>query len=209
MTFSTYKSFGGPPGGAIVTDDEALMERIAAAVYPGLTANYDVSRLLPLGAAALERRRSAGAYADACIANARALAAALARRRASRVLGAARGFTASHHVAVDVRAFGGGTAAARRLAEVNVLLSEIGCPAADDPDPAGAIRIGTQSITRQGFVEADMPAIAAAIAGRLLDRRDPDALRAEVAAIRRRHRGSPGVVPSERVKTLAKWGVVG
>src|SRR5262249_5910495 len=76
-TFSTYKSFGGPPGGVIVADDAALMERIAAAVYPGLTANYDAERLLPLGAAALERRSSAGAYADACIANARALAAAL------------------------------------------------------------------------------------------------------------------------------------
>ena len=188
-TFSTYKSFGGPPGGVIVADDEALMERIAAAVYPGLTANYDVSRLLPLGAAALERRLSGGAYADACIANARALAAALAEEGLA-VLGAAHGFTSSHHVAVDVRALGGGTAAARRLAEVNVLLSEIGCPAADDPDPAGAIRIGTQSVTRQGFVEADMPAIGAAIAARLLDRRDPDVLRAEVAAIRRRHRGT-------------------
>src|SRR5690349_9557380 len=35
MTFSTYKSFGGPAGGAIVSDDAELMERIAASVYPG------------------------------------------------------------------------------------------------------------------------------------------------------------------------------
>jgi glycine hydroxymethyltransferase len=188
-TFSTYKSFGGPAGGVIVADDEALMERIAAAVYPGLTANYDVSRLLPLGAAALERRFPAGAYADACIANARALATALAGAGLD-VLGAAHGFTASHHVAVDVRSLGGGTAAAHRLGEVNVLLSEIGCPVADGPDPAGAIRIGTQSITRQGFVETDMPAVAAAIADRLLDRRRTDELRADVAAIRRRHTGT-------------------
>ena len=51
MTFSTYKSFGGPAGGAIVSDDAELMRRISAAVYPGLTANYDIARLLPLGAA--------------------------------------------------------------------------------------------------------------------------------------------------------------
>jgi glycine hydroxymethyltransferase len=186
VTFSTYKSFGGPAGGAIVGDDAALMERIATAVYPGLTANYDIARLLPLGAAALERARSGGVYADACIANAAALAGALAGKGLA-VLGGRRGFTTSHHVAVDVRAFGGGTVAARRLAEVGILLSEIGCPDAAVPDPAGAIRIGTQSLTRQGFVPDDMPAIAAALAAALRSDRDEQELRAEVAAIRRRH----------------------
>jgi hypothetical protein len=54
MTFSTYKSFGGPPGGAIVTNDEELARRVSDAVYPSLVANYDVSRLVPLAAAAVE-----------------------------------------------------------------------------------------------------------------------------------------------------------
>jgi glycine hydroxymethyltransferase len=183
VTFSTYKSFGGPAGGAIVGDDEALTARIAAAVYPGLTANYDLSRLLPLGAAALEHRRSAGDYADRCIANARSLAAALAAEGLA-VLGAAHGFTSSHHVAVDVRALGGGTPCARRLAEGNVLLSGIGCPtAAEDPD--GAIRIGTQTVTRQGLGEDAMPAVAAALVDGLLGRRPPGDVREVVAAIRR------------------------
>jgi glycine hydroxymethyltransferase len=182
MTFSTYKSFGGPPGGVIVADDAVLMERIAPAVYPGLTANYDIARLLPLGAAAVERGESAGAYADACIANAGALAQSLAAEGLA-VLGARHGYTSSHHVGVDVRELGGGTVAVRRLAEVNVLLSEIGCP--DGSDPSGAIRIGTQSITRQGFAPADMPAVATAIAHGL--REPTPELRAEVAAIRRRH----------------------
>jgi glycine/serine hydroxymethyltransferase len=66
---------------------------------------------------------------------------------------------------------------------VNVLLSEIGCP--DGEDPSGAIRIGTQSVTRQGFTEDDMPAVASAIA-RGLAEPSPE-LRAEVAGIRRRH----------------------
>jgi glycine hydroxymethyltransferase len=185
MTFSTYKSFGGPGGGVIAADDEALMARCAAAIYPGLTANYDIARLLPLGEAALERERAAGAYADRCIANARTLAAALAAEGLA-VIGAEHGYTSSHHVAVDVRAPGGGAVAARRLAQSNILLSEIGCPTVDGPDPAGAIRIGTQSITRQGFVEDDMAAVASALARGL---REPSAeLRSEVAAIRRRHR---------------------
>jgi glycine hydroxymethyltransferase len=179
VTFSTYKSFGGPPGGAIVTNDEELAERVADAVYPTLVANYDASRLVPLTAAALERDRSAGGYADQCIANAKALATALAAE-GLQVLGAARGFTESSHVALDVP--GGGTAAALKLAESNILSSEIGVPV----DPAGGVRLGTQAITRQGFVAEDMPAIAAAIAGVLLHDRD---VSHDVAELRRRHTG--------------------
>jgi glycine hydroxymethyltransferase len=179
VTFSTYKSFGGPPGGAIVTNDADLAERVSNAVYPALVANYDASRLVPLAAAALEREHSGGAYADACIANAQALAAALVEHGLD-VLGATRGFTESHHVALDVA--GGGTAAALRLAESNILTSEIGVPI----DPAGGIRLGTQAITRQGFVVDDMPAIAAAVAEVLLHDRD---VSGEVAGLRRRHTG--------------------
>jgi glycine hydroxymethyltransferase len=186
VTFSTYKSFGGPAGGAIVSGDAELMERITRAVYPGLTANYDIARLLPLGAAALAHRQSAGAYADACIDVAAALAAALAAEGLD-VVTCARGPTSSHHVAVDVRAFGGGPAAARTLAAANVLLSEIGLPGADR-DPQGAIRAGTQTIVRQGLGTGDMAAVAAVMAGALRDERPADALRAEVAKIRRARR---------------------
>jgi glycine hydroxymethyltransferase len=181
MTFSTYKSFGGPAGGAIVTDDEALAARVAAAVYPGLVANYDAARLAPLAAAALERSSFNGAYADACIANAQALARALADAGLP-VLGAERGFTASHHVAIDARGFDGGKAAAIALARSGLLLSEIGIPR----DGAGGLRIGTQSITRQGFAEEDMPAIAGAFADVLLRGLD---VREAVASVRKRHRG--------------------
>ena len=186
MTFSTYKSFGGPPGGAIVTDDEALAKRVSDAVYPSLVANYDVSRLVPLAAAALEREASAGAYADQCVVNAKALAHALAAEGFD-VLGPARGYTDSHHVAVRV---GDGTGAALRLAEGNLLTSEIGVPV----DPAGGIRIGTQAITRQGFVADDMAAIASACAGALLHDRD---VRPEVAQIRSRHTGLRWCLPRE------------
>ena len=179
VTFSTYASFGGPAGGAIVTNDADLAEHVANAVYPALVANYDVSRMVPLTAAALERERSGGEYADQCIANAKALAAALAEAGFD-VLGAERGFTESHHVAFEVA--GGGAAAALRLAEGNVLASPIGVPV----DPTGGVRLGTQAITRQGFVEDDMPAIAAACAGALLHDRD---VRDEVAELRRRHTG--------------------
>ena len=79
MTFSTYKSYGGPPGGAIVTRDADVAERVFRAVYPGLTANYDAGRLRGLleaatrlatrpdtrTAASRRRRRSGRALHDA------------------------------------------------------------------------------------------------------------------------------------------------
>ena len=98
-------------------------------------------------------------------------------------------------MAVDVRALGGGPQAARRLAGVNLLLSEIGCPAADGPDPRGGIRIGTQTVTRQGLTPADMDDVGAALAAGLLGTRPPGDLRREVAAIRRRHTGTRTFAP--------------
>lgn len=186
VTFSTYKSFGGPAGGAIVSNDAALMERITGAVYPGLTANYDIARLLPLGAAALEHRQSEGRYADACIAVASSLADALAAEGLD-VVTCQRGHTSSHHIAVDVRAFGGGPDAARTLANANVLLSEIGLPGPDQ-DPRGAIRIGSQTIVRQGFGPRDILSVAAVISSALREERPVDVLRADVAEIRRAQR---------------------
>lgn len=188
MTFSTYKSFGGPAGGAIVSDDAQLMERIAAAVYPGLTANYDIARLLPLGAAALEHQESAGAYADTCIRLAAALAEALDAEGLA-VVSCERGRTSSHHIAVDVRRFGGGPQAARTLAAANVLLSEIGLPG-PDRDPTGAIRIGTQTLATQGFRPGEMAAVAAVIAAGLRGDRSPERLREDAARIHDVRRGA-------------------
>jgi glycine hydroxymethyltransferase len=183
ITFSTYKSFGGPAGGAIVSDDAELMQRITSAVYPGLTANYDIARLLPLGAAALAHQQSGGAYADACIELAGSLVQALAVEGLD-VVTCDRGPTSSHHIAVDVRSFDGGPAAARALATANVLLSEIGLPGPDH-DPAGAIRIGTQTLATQGFEPGDMHSVGTLVAACLHRSASPTALRDEAARIRR------------------------
>ncbi|KPV46065.1 serine hydroxymethyltransferase, partial [Kouleothrix aurantiaca] len=78
MTSSTYKSFGGPPSGIILTDDAELAQRLDAIAYPGLTANFDLAKTAALVVAMLDLREFGRAYAQMCIANARALAAVLA-----------------------------------------------------------------------------------------------------------------------------------
>jgi hypothetical protein len=54
ITGSTYKSFGGPPSGMILTDDPVLAERLDAIAFPGLTANFDLARQAALALAALD-----------------------------------------------------------------------------------------------------------------------------------------------------------
>jgi glycine hydroxymethyltransferase len=183
LTFSTYKSFGGPPGGVIATDDAALAERVSAAVFPGLTANYDAARLAPLAVTAAEILGDGGAYADRCIAVARDFAAALSREGFA-VAGEGRGFTDSHHVAVDVAALGGGRAAMARLAEAGVYLSAIGLPWQADGEPDRGLRIGTQEVVRRGLGEPELRQVAALMADLLLRDADPRAIRKAVVQIR-------------------------
>ena len=40
MTASTYKSFGGPPGGIVITDDPEIARGVDRAIFPGMTANF-------------------------------------------------------------------------------------------------------------------------------------------------------------------------
>ncbi|MEV8636797.1 glycine hydroxymethyltransferase [Streptosporangium sp. NPDC051023] len=184
LTMSTYKSFGGPPGGAVVTREEDLARRVSAAAYPGLTANYDASRLAPLAVTAAEHAANGPGYADACIANARALAAALAVEGFA-VAAAHLGWTVSHHVAIDAAAFGGGDEAARLLAEGGVYLSGIGLPDQAPGEPMRGLRIGTQEVTRRGFAPDTMHQIAVLMRRLLIDGHAPAKVMQDTVALRR------------------------
>jgi glycine hydroxymethyltransferase len=141
MTFSTYKSYGGPPGGAIVTRDADVAARVFRAVYPGLTANYDAGRLRGLLEAAT---RQGPEYADRCIASARALGQAL-HDAGMRVAAADRGFTQSHHLAVE--------ADVEALERAGIYASTSGPYA----------RLGTQELVTRGLGPGDMAEVAEAI----------------------------------------------
>ena len=180
VTFSTYKSYGGPAGGAIVTSDAAVAERVARAVYPGLTSNYDAGRLRALGIAATALLRDGTAYADACIESARALAAALAEN-GNGVLAAERGYTDTHHLAVRHH---DAPAAVGLLARARIYTSAAQAPSPEGP--AGVLRLGTQELVRRGLGTADMPDVAAAISRVLVKNEDPETVRDAVRAIRAR-----------------------
>jgi glycine hydroxymethyltransferase len=186
MTGSTYKSFGGPPAGFVVTNDDELAERLDAIAYPGLTANFDLSRTAALAIACLDLVEHGPAYAGACLANAHALAAGLAARGVAVHQVAGKGFTASQHVAVRADTYGGGDTASHRLAPSGILMSSIGLPGPAVAGENNAIRLGTQEVTRWGFATAEMDQVAAWMAEMLVGDGNPAALAGEVADLRGR-----------------------
>jgi glycine hydroxymethyltransferase len=183
LTFSTYKSFGGPPGGCVVTRDEALAERISTAAYPGMLANFDIGRLAPLAVTAAELAGDGAAYVDRCLANASALATAL-HADGFVVAGRERGGTVSHHVAVDAAPFGGGEAAAATLAEAGIYLSGIGLPYQGADEGLRGLRIGTQEVTRRGFTPTEMREVARLARRALIDGEDSATVRIDGQALR-------------------------
>ncbi|MFT7839153.1 DegT/DnrJ/EryC1/StrS family aminotransferase [Saccharothrix sp. BKS2] len=184
MTFSTYKSFGGPSGGCVATRDPDLAERVSTVVYPGMLANYDAGRLGALAVTAAELAEHGAGYARACVANARALGAALFDRGFD-VARHDGEFTRSHHVAVDALTLGGGEAAAELLGEAGVYLSGICLPWQRIDEGLRGLRIGTQEITRRGFTPDDQPAIADLLRRALIAREAPERVRADAVALRR------------------------
>ena len=187
MTTSTYKTFGGPPGGLVVSNDPEIARRIDRVAFPGMTANFDCARVASVAVAAAELLEFGPAYAKACIENGQAVAQALSTEGFD-VVAAAHGFTRSHHVAVDVHGLGGGAEAARRLEAAHIILSKFILPrdAAAPPGQMSGLRLGLQEVTRRGLGPAEMAEIARCVRRVLLDGEDPARVADDVRRIRQR-----------------------
>nr|WP_235508067.1 aminotransferase class I/II-fold pyridoxal phosphate-dependent enzyme [Variovorax sp. Root434] len=159
ITMSTYKSLGGPAGGLIVSNDAALMERIDAIAYPGLTANSDAGRTAALARGLLDWKVHGVAYAAAMRETTQALARALDAQGLP-VFAKARGFTQSHQLAVEAARWGGGQHAAKKLAQGGLLACGIGLPIAPVEGDINGLRLGVPEIVRLGFTPDDMPQLA-------------------------------------------------
>jgi glycine hydroxymethyltransferase len=183
ISSSTYKALGGPSGGLVLTDDAELAARLDAIAYPGLTANNDLGRVAALAVALNDLVVHSHEYSARCVETARALAVALAAEGFP-VAGHPPTYTATHHVAVDARRWGGGTRAARLLEPANILATGIGLPFPQLAGDQNGLRLGTQELVRWGMGPAEMPPIARFIARVLLDRQEASTLRDEVIAFR-------------------------
>jgi glycine hydroxymethyltransferase len=181
VTFTTHKTLRGPRGGCIVSRDAELGQRIDKAVFPGLQGgplDHVIAAKAVAFAEALDR--SFPAYARQVVANAEALAEALAGEGFRLVSGG----TDNHLMLVDLRSFDeelSGKKARLALDRAGVSLNENTVP--DDPRPpyiTSGLRIGTPAVTTQGMGASEMAEIARFI-HRVLTHREDEA---EIAAVR-------------------------
>jgi glycine hydroxymethyltransferase len=186
LTGSAGKTFSGPQSGVIVWNDPELAVPLTDAIFPTLAATHQVNRVAALAAAAAEMLAFGEVSMAQIVANARALAAAL-HKRGVPMLAAHKGFTCTHQAIADARAFGGGEAAAFRLAEANIITNKNFIPVdrPEDWDRPSGLRIGTTEVTRWGMKEPEMARIAELIADVLHGRRAPGLVQADVIALRR------------------------
>ena len=160
---STHKTFAGPQGGLILTNDHDRAARIGPALAPLIASNHHLGRLPALAATFWEWQTYGDAHARAIVANAKALGRALAER-GIRLLGAELDFTESHTLILAVSEFGESKEVADRLEACGIITGGAGVP---DAMGGEGLRIGVQELTRTGMDPEDAGAIAACIAAAL------------------------------------------
>ncbi len=174
VTFTTHKTLRGPRGGAIVCR-AAHAAAIDKAMFPGIQGG-PLDHAIAAKAAAFAEAATAefADYAHRIVANAQALAAALAGHGFRLVSGG----TDNHMMLVDLRTFDPnltGKEAQATLDAAGISLNKNTVP--DDPRSpfvTSGVRIGTPAVTTQGMDTDDMAVIADLISRALRGRHDED-----------------------------------
>jgi glycine hydroxymethyltransferase len=188
MTFSTYKSLGGPAGGLIVTNDDEIAQTIDAIAYPGLTANFDAAKTAALGITLQDWKSVGQDYAQMMVQTSKALAENLQNNGVG-IFAAEKGFTTSHQFAILAAPYGGGQTAAKRMGQAGLLACGIGLPVAPVDGDLNGLRIGTPEIVRLGMKVEHMQTLSEFIAKSLNPSSNPDAIRKEVTEWRKQFSG--------------------
>jgi len=169
ITGSTHKTFFGPQRGVILSNIvpghpfEDFWTQVRSRAFPGHVSNHHLGTLLGLLGATYEMIAFKDEYPSRVIANARALARALANEGLAVEGDPELGWTETHQVLLR-GARGQGEQLATRLEASGVITN----PQAfwDDASFAAAsgVRMGAQEMTRYGMDEQDFTALAALIA---------------------------------------------
>jgi glycine hydroxymethyltransferase len=184
VTTTTYKSLRGPRGALVLWNDEALRKPIDMAVFPGLQGtpylHIVAAKAVALGEAL---RPEFAVYAQRVLANARALAASLARQGFDLVGGG----TDTALMLVDLRGKGlTGAPAAQSLERAGVIANMNPIPSdAADLKVMSGLRLGVSGATTRGLGEAEFEALGRLIGGLLdVQAHSPGELPAAEAATR-------------------------
>lgn len=162
---STHKSFFGPQGGIILSNDETIFSVIQQKIFPGIVDNIHLNRVASLTYAMLEMLKFGKKYAKQVILNSKMLARTLHELNVP-VKCASIGFTESHQVLLgyDEKK---STNVADDLEAIDVI-TDVG------------VRLGTSEITRMGMKKGEMQKIAEIISDALMRKQSKKKLRRKV-----------------------------
>ncbi len=152
VTTTTHKTLRGPRGGMVLTNDESLGRRIDSAVFPGLQGgplmHVIAAKAVAFGEALQPEFRD---YAEAVVANARALADSLGQGGLEIVSGG----TDTHLLLVDLRPLGlTGNVAEAALERARITCNKNGIPFdPEKPTVTSGLRLGSPAATTRGFDE--------------------------------------------------------
>jgi glycine hydroxymethyltransferase len=196
-TTTTHKTLGGPRGGIILTNDEALAKKFNSSVFPGQQGG-PLEHVIAAKAVAFKMAAdpSFKERAERTLRGARVLADRWVRPDvASAGIKVLTGGTDVHLVLVDLRESElDGKAAEDRLHSVGITVNRNAVPF--DPRPpmvTSGLRIGTPALATRGFGDTDFAEVADIIATALtapvgdLDPALAESLRSRVAALAASH----------------------
>jgi glycine hydroxymethyltransferase len=191
ISSSTHKTFPGPQGGVIMANPisprmEKAIKKVQHAVFPLSASSTHLGRLPALSVAALEMKLFGAKLAQQIVKNAQTAGQYLCENGV-KVLAEHKGFTRSHQIAVDIRAYGGGNKIAQDLEGANIVLNKNLLPYDDQSgkeNPSG-LRIGFQDITRRGFMEGDIKHLCDLMLEVIKEKRKPVEVQKDVIALRK------------------------
>lgn len=183
MTGSSHKTFPGPQGGFILSssDDEKFQRKLNNAVFPGTCSSYHLHHVAGKVIALAEFIEYGEDLSKNTVANAQALASALAAEGFD-VLAESRGYTASHQVLTRHGELdsGAGAKAADLLEQAGIITNMNMLPGDTKAMTPSGLRLGVQELTRVGMGTDEMVDVARFYSRVLIDNEDPKDVKTDV-----------------------------
>ena len=158
---STHKTFPGPQGAIICTNNREILSHVEKGIFPGTVSNHHMHRLPPLAITCEEMVNFGEEYAQQIIKNAKAFARCLDLKGFD-VIGKKIGYTKSHQIVINLSEHGKGLKNAISLEQADIITNKNlihGDEVNSVNNPSG-LRLGVQEMTRFGMKEEDFKVVA-------------------------------------------------
>ncbi|MEM1583655.1 MAG: hypothetical protein QXF28_03555 [Nitrososphaerota archaeon] len=165
---STHKTFPGPQGAVVYTNDKEVYEKLSGNLYHKIVDNIHLNRLAAYAVTVEEMLKYGSAYATKIVENAKYLAASLASIGIS-IKARDRGYTESHQIVLDIQDDEAKIKVRDRLEECGIIAD-------------AGVRFGTNEVTRRGMGKREMEKIAKLVY-RAMEGEDPKKIKREVQAL--------------------------